>query len=137
AALALSLIAGAAARPQLPASAWAAMILACWLGSLPFAALGILVGLAAGTSVAQPAMVGATLVLGVLGGLLWPLPVFPGWLQDIAKVLPTYRLADLGRAAVTGHALNPADMAFLAAWTLLFGAAAAWRYRADQQRPIG
>ena len=52
-------------------------------------------------------------------------------------MLPTYRLADLGRAAVTGHALNPADMAFLAAWTLLFGAAAAWRYRADQQRPIG
>jgi ABC-2 type transport system permease protein len=82
-------------------------------------------------------MVGATLVLAVLGGLLVPLPVFPGWLQDIAKVLPAYRLADLGRAAVSQHALNPADMAFLAAWTLLFGAAAAWRYRADQQRSIG
>jgi ABC-2 type transport system permease protein len=134
AALALSLIAGAAARPQLPASAWAAMILACWLGSLPFAALGILVGLAAGTSVAQPAMVSTTLVLDVLGGLLWPLPVFPDWLQHIAKVLPTYRLADLGRAAVTRQALNPADMAFLAAWTLLFGAIAAWRYRADLHR---
>lgn len=137
AALALSLIAGAAARPQLPASAWTAMILVCWLGSLPFAALGILVGLAAGTSVAQPAMVAAMLMLDVLGGLLWPLPVFPHWLQDIAKVLPSYRLADLGRAAVTGHALNPADVVFLGAWTLLFGAAAAWRYRADQQRAIG
>jgi ABC-2 type transport system permease protein len=130
AALALSLIAGAVARPQLPASAWAAMILACWLGSLPFAALGILIGLAAGTSVAQPAMVAVVLVLNVL-------PVFPNWLQDIAKVLPTYRLADLGRAAVTGHALNPADIAFLAAWTLLFGVIAAWRYRGDQQRLIG
>jgi ABC-2 type transport system permease protein len=137
AALALSLIAGVAARPQLPASAWAAMILACWLGSLPFAALGILIGLAAGSSIAQPAMVATMLVLNVLGGLLWPLPVFPGWLQGIAKVLPTYRLADLGRAAVTGRALNPADMAFLVAWTLLFGAIAAWCYRADQQRPIG
>jgi ABC-2 type transport system permease protein len=135
--LALSLIAGVAARPQLPASAWAAMILACWLGSLPFAALGILVGLAASTSVAQAAMVATTLVLDVLGGLFWPVPVFPSWLQDIAKVLPTYRLAALGRAAVTGRALNPADMAFLAAWTLLFGTAAAWCYRADQQRPIG
>jgi ABC-2 type transport system permease protein len=136
AALALSLIAGAAARPQLPASAWAAMILACWLGSLPFAALGILVGLAASTSVAQPAMVGTLLVLNVLGGLLWPLPVFPGWLQDITKLLPTYRLADLGRDAVAGHALNPADIAFLAAWTLVLGAAAALRYRADLQRAI-
>ena len=77
-------------------------------------------------------MVGTTLVLDVLGGLLVPLPVFPNWLQDIAKVLPTYRLADLGRAAVTRHALNPADMAFLVAWTLLFGTAAAWRYRASQ-----
>jgi len=28
-------------------------------------------------------------------------------------------------------------MAFLVAYTLLFGATAAWRYRADQQRPIG
>ena len=137
AALALSLIAGAAARPQLPASAWAAMILACWLGSVPFAALGILVGLAVGTSAAQPAMIGTVLVLDVLGGLLVPLPVFPNWLQDIAKVLPAYRLADLGRSAVTRHGLNPADMAFLVAWALLFGAAAAWRYRADQQRPIG
>ena len=136
AALALSLIAGAAARPQLPASAWAAMILACWLGSLPFAALGILIGLAAGTSAAQPAMIGTTLVLDLLGGLLVPLPVFPQWLQDIAKLLPTYRLADLGRAAVTRHPLNPADIAFLAVWTLLFGTTAAWRYRAGQQRPI-
>ncbi len=98
------------------------MILACWLVSLPFAALGILVGLAAGTSLAQAAMVGTTLVLNVLGGLRWPLPVFLNWLQDIAQVLPTYRLADLGHAAVTRHALNPADMAFMAAWTLLFGA---------------
>jgi ABC-2 type transport system permease protein len=137
AALALSLIAGAAARPQLPASAWAAMILACWLGSLPFAALGILLGLAAGTSVAQPAMVGTILVLNLLGGLLVPLPVFPGWLQAIAKVLPTYRLADLGRDAIARHPLNPADIAFLAAWTLLFSAFAAWYYRADQRRPIG
>jgi ABC-2 type transport system permease protein len=136
AALALSLVAGAAARPHLPASAWAAMILACWLGSLPFAALGILVGLAASTSVAQPATVGTLLVLNVLGGLLWPLPVFPNWLQNITKVLPTYRLADLGRAAVAGHALNPADITFLVAWTLVFGTAAAWCYRADQQRAI-
>jgi ABC-2 type transport system ATP-binding protein len=64
-------------------------------------------------------------------------PVFPSWLQDIAKVLPTYRLADLGRAAVTGHALNPADIAVPVAWTLLFGVIAAWRYRGDQQRLIG
>ena len=43
---------------------------------------------------------------GRTGGLLVPLPVFPNLLQDIAKVLPTDRLADLGRAAVTGHALT-------------------------------
>jgi ABC-2 type transport system permease protein len=135
--LALALIAGAAARPQLPASAWAAMILACWLGSLPFAALGILVGVGVGTSVAQPAIVASVLVLNLLGGLLWPLPAFPRWLQDVAKVLPTYRLADLGRAAVTGHPLKAADVAFLAAWTLLFAAAAAWCYHGDAHRATG
>ncbi len=38
------------------------------------------------------------------------------------------------RTAVAGHALHPADITFLVAWTLIFGGAAAWRYRAGQQR---
>ncbi len=88
----LAVVAGAASRPGLSAQAGAEMLAACWLGSLPFAALGILVGLTTTSTSAQPMMVGTILVLNILGGLLVPLKAFPAWLRDIAHVLPTYHL---------------------------------------------
>jgi ABC-2 type transport system permease protein len=137
AALALVLVAGAAARPGLTASTFAEVILACWLGSFPFAAIGIFIGLVAGSSTAQPIMIAVTLVLNVLGGLLVPLQAFPQWLRDVARVLPTYRLGQLGWNAVAHRAFDPADVLILVAYGLVFAALAAWRYRADERRPIG
>jgi ABC-2 type transport system permease protein len=135
--LVLAVVAAAAARPSLPATTWTTVILACWLGSLPSTAIGIFIGLVASSSTAQPVMIATILVLNVLGGLLVPLPAFPQWLRDIAKVLPTYRLANLGWNAVAHRPFDPADAAVLAAYTVAFAALAAWRYRTDQRRPIG
>jgi len=137
AALVLALIAGAAARPGLSAGTWVAVILACWLGSLPFAAIGIFIGLVASSSTAQPIMIAVMLVLNVLGGLLVPLQAFPAWLRDVAKVLPTNRLGNLGWNVVAHRPFNPVDVAVLAAYAVAFTALAAWRYRADDRRPIG
>lgn len=137
AALVLALIAGGAARPGLAAGTWAQVILACWLGSFPFAAIGIFIGLVAGSSTAQPVMIAVTLVLNVLGGLLVPLQAFPQWLRDVAKILPSYRLGHLGWDAVAHRAFDPADVVVLAAYAAGFAALAAWRYRADERRPIG
>jgi ABC-2 type transport system permease protein len=84
AAVVLALVAAGAARPDLPAAAWAEVIAACWLGSLPFAGLGILLGLITSSSSAQPVMIATMLVLNVLGGLL-PLafPALPQmWVGD-------------------------------------------------------
>jgi ABC-2 type transport system permease protein len=134
---ALALIAAVAARPGLPASTWAAVILGCWLGSLPFAAIGIFIGLVASSSAAQPIMIATTLMLNVLGGLLVPLQAFPPWLRDVARVLPTYRLGDLGWNTVAHRPFDPVDVAVLAAYAAVFAALAAWRYRADDRRPIG
>jgi ABC-2 type transport system permease protein len=137
AALALALIAGGAARPGLPVSTWAAVILACWLGSLPFAAIGILIGLVASSSTAQPIMIATTLVLNVLGGLLVPLQAFPLWLRDVARVLPTYRLGDLGWNVVAHRRFDPVDVAVLAGYAVGFAALAAWRYRSDERLSLG
>jgi ABC-2 type transport system permease protein len=119
AAVILALVAEGAARPDLSAAAWAEVIAACWLGSLPFAALGIL------------------LVLSVLGGLLVPLKAFPQWMRDVAYVLPTYHLGDLGWNAVAHRAFAPADVLVLAGYGAVFAVLAAWRYRTDQARPPG
>jgi ABC-2 type transport system permease protein len=133
----LAVVAGAASRPGLSAQAGAEMLAACWLGSLPFAALGILVGLTTTSTSAQPMMVGTILVLNILGGLLVPLKAFPAWLRDIAHVLPTYHLGDPGWAAVAHRTFRPVDVAVLVAYGAAFSALAAWRYRSDQARPPG
>jgi len=137
AAVALVLVAAGAARPHLTAAAWAEVIAACWLGSLPFAALGILLGLLTTSSSAQPVMIAAMLVLNVLGGLLVPLKAFPQWMRDVAYALPSYRLGDLGWNAVAYRAFNPADVLALAGYGVVFAVLAAWRYQADQTRPLG
>lgn len=136
-AVVLALIAAGAERPSLSAGTWAALILAAWIGSLPLAAIGIFLGLTVSSAAAQPVMIAATLILNILGGLLMPLQSFPQWMRDFAHVLPTYRLGNLGWNLVAHRAFNPADIAVLATYTAVFTALAAWRYRADQARPIG
>ena len=77
AALVLALVTAGAERPSLSAGAWAALILACWIGSLPLAAIGIFLGLIVSSAAAQPVMIAATLALNVFGGLLMPLQSLP------------------------------------------------------------
>ena len=137
AAAVLALVAGGAARPDLPAAVWAELIAALWLGSLPFAALGILLGLVTSSSSAQAVLIAAMLVLNVLGGLLVPLKAFPGWMHAVAHALPTYHLGDLGWNIVARRAFDPVDVLVLAGYGAAFAALVAWRYRADQARPLG
>jgi ABC-2 type transport system permease protein len=137
AAVVLALLAAGAARPDLPAAAWAQLIAACWLGSLPFATLGILLGLVTSSSSAQAVTIAAMLVLNVLGGLLVPLKAFPQWMRDVAHLLPTYHLGDLGWNIVAHRAFDPVDVLVLGGYGVVFAVLAAWRYRADQARPLG
>jgi hypothetical protein len=72
------------------------------------------------------------LVLNVLGGLLVPLKAFPPWMRDVAHVLPTYHLGDLGWNIVARRAFDPVDVFVLAGYGVALAALAAWRYQADQ-----
>jgi ABC-2 type transport system permease protein len=137
AAVLLTLVATGAARPHLSVAVLAEVIAACWLGSLPFAALGILLGLITSSSSAQPVMIATMLVLNVFGRLLVPLKAFPQWMRDVAHVLPTYHLADLGWNAVAHRAFDSVDVVVLAGYGAVFAVLAAWRYRTDQARPLG
>ena len=111
----------------------AAVIGGLALGSLPFAALGLLIGILLDADSAQGGMVLAYFSLAILGGLFAPLDAFPSALATIGRVLPSSHLAGLGRALAAGRVPDATDVLVLAGWALALGALAAWRYRADER----
>lgn len=86
----------------------------------------ILLANLAGTE-AQASGIGvlATMILAALGGAWWPIEVAPGWMQDLALLLPTgwamdamHRLVNFGYGpeAAWGHAAGLLAAAAVAGW---------------------
>jgi ABC-2 type transport system permease protein len=96
---------------------WAALVPAMWLGTLPFALLGVVVGMLVGPEAAFPLSYGLYMASSALGGLWVPPARLSAPLLEVAHTLPTYRLADLGWRIAAGHAPTVADVAVLAAWS--------------------
>ncbi len=109
---------------------WAAMFALLWLGALPFAALGVLIGyLLKNVDAAQAATTAVYLPLAVLGGLWMPVQVLPEALQRVAHALPSNRYAELGWQVAGGQAPTPTTGLILLGWTAAFAATAAYGYR--------
>ena len=105
--------------------------------SLPFAALGLLIGYLFDGNSAQGAMMISLFSLAILGGLWAPISSFPDDLATIGRMLPSFRLADIGRDAASGLLPDRIDIAILALYAVVIGGLAAWRYRASEQRTSG
>ncbi len=116
------------------AATWIALVAALWIGSIPFAVLGVLLGYALDTESAQSGGMIVFFALSILGGLWFPYQIMPHWMQDIARVLPSYHYAALGWNAVAHQALGWRHIAVLLAYTAVFGLWAARRYRRDEAR---
>jgi ABC-2 type transport system permease protein len=125
------LVAAAVKDVRLDAWQWIALTGAIWAGSLVFAALGVAIGYLASGDAVRPITMIVYFGLSILGGLWMPSSTFPGWLQDIAKWLPTHAYAALGRAIEQSQAPHAQDIAILVAFFLLFAGGAAWLYRKD------
>ncbi|MFE0702903.1 ABC transporter permease [Streptomyces sp. NPDC058872] len=108
---------------------WAAVAGVLWLGSLPFALLGIGNGYRLTAQTTGVVNVACNLGLAVLGGLWFPVELFPGWLRSLSSYTPTNRFAELGVSVSGGHAPGAAALLVLAAWAALFGGYAAISYR--------
>jgi ABC-2 type transport system permease protein len=117
---------------ELGPTTWLAVLVVLALGSLPFAALGLLIGYLFDANSAQGAMMISFFSLAILGGLWAPLSSFPDTLATIGGMLPSSRLADLGRDAAAGVAPDPVAVALLAAYAIVIGGLAAWRYRSAE-----
>lgn len=107
--------------------------LACaWVGSVVFAAFGLFMGyLLPAENVMQ--ILGPVLaLLSFAGGLFVPLG--DGVFSTIARVVPTYGLAELVRAPLIGDGVSPWAVVNVVVWATVFGVGAAWRFRRDTAR---
>ncbi|WP_121701056.1 ABC transporter permease [Streptomyces sp. E5N298] len=114
---------------RLDAWQWAALALLLWLGSVPFTLLGLGNGYRLTGQTTGVANMVANMGLAVLGGLWFPLALFPEWLRAVSAYTPTNRFAQLGTSVATGHAPPAGAILVLAGWLLAFGAYAVLSYR--------
>ena len=108
---------------------WAAIIVLLWIGTVPFAALGVLIGYATDDSSAFPVRYGVYLFLGAAGGLWMPASVLPAVLRHIAYALPSNRVAEFGWRIAAGHVPPAAGPAIVGAWLAVLTALAALAFR--------
>jgi ABC-2 type transport system permease protein len=80
---------------QLSATEVALLFCATAIGTVPFAALGLLVALVVPPTAAPGIVNLIYLPMSFLGGLWIPLRYLPEWLQGFAPAFPTYHLAQL------------------------------------------
>jgi ABC-2 type transport system permease protein len=103
-----------------------------WVGSAVFAAFGLFMGyLLPAENVMQ--ILGPVLALLAFAGGLF-VPLGDGLFADIAQFSPTYGLAEIVRAPLTGDAVPVLAVVNVLAWATVFVAGAAWRFRRDTAR---
>lgn len=99
------------------------------LATVSFAGLGMLL---AGTLPALTTLAAANglwLVLLLVSGMVVPFTSLPGWLQGIAKALPSGALADGAREALSGASVGGHVWLVLALWAVAAPAVAAASFR--------
>ena len=106
------------------------------VGTLPFAAMGLLLALVV-PAAATPGVINLIyLPMSFCSGLWMPLRALPGWLQHVAPALPTYHLAQLmlGIFAYNENGSAVSHWTFLAGFTLLMLGIAWLTFQRCEQR---
>ncbi|MEV5078009.1 ABC transporter permease, partial [Streptomyces sp. NPDC056159] len=114
---------------RLAAWQWAATALLLWLGSVPFTLLGLGNGYGLTAQTTGVVNMVCNLGLAVLGGLWFPVELFPHWLRALSGYTPTHGIAELGVSVAEGHAPAAGAILVLAGWMSLFGSYAVLSYR--------
>lgn len=116
---------------DLAPATWARLVAVLLLGTLPFCALGLLIGALVKGQAAIAVVNLVYLPMALLSGLWFPLMVFPPLMQKLAVLWPAYHLGQLALGTV--GQLKDVDVAShagtLALMTVLFLALAALRLR--------
>ncbi|GAA0839704.1 ABC transporter permease [Streptosporangium amethystogenes subsp. fukuiense] len=114
---------------RLPVGEWLVLIPALWIGAVPFAALGLLLGSLLPADAAQSAAMISTFGLAILGGLWFPVEIMPEAMQSVVHAMPSFSYADIGQHLVAGGAAPPSAVLTVVAWAAVLGTAAVFAYR--------
>jgi ABC-2 type transport system permease protein len=119
---------------RLPAQTWISIGVASWLGALPFAALGLVIGYVAKPDSVQQVSALLYMLLALFGGIWVPAEQMPNLMRHIAEWTPAYWVGQVARSPLFHQSMNMHAIAILAAWTAGFGLLAMRRFRADTAR---
>lgn len=128
ASLVLSVI-GIAKGVELGGGKIALVILVMWLGSIPFALVGLAVGFVLPPNLAQPASFLVSFTLAFGGGIFIPYDNMPSAMQAVVRWVPSYRFNQNGVDILQHHPQSAQGWAIIAGWAVIFGALAALAYR--------
>ncbi|GHH84515.1 ABC transporter [Streptomyces sulfonofaciens] len=108
---------------------WVLVAVLLWLGAFPFTLLGIGNGYRLTAQTTGVVNVACNLGMSIVGGLWFPVDLFPGWLRSLSSYTPTNRFAELGVSATEKAAPGFGTVAVLGLWMLVFGSYAVFSYR--------
>jgi len=128
------LIAVLALDVRLPGPTWLLIIAASWLGALPFAALGLVVGYLARPDSVQQLSGLLYMLLAAFGGIWVPVEQMPALMHRIAEWTPAYWVGQLARGPLFHTTLDPRAFGIILAWTAALGLVAVRRFRVDTAR---
>lgn len=114
---------------SLPPGRWVAVAAVLWLGTAPFAMLGLAVGYALPPQQSTGVTMLSWLAFAALGGWITSIEDFPGWLQQVTRFTPSFRYTELAWRVAGGDVPTLAGVAILAGWAGVFGGLAGWTYR--------
>jgi ABC-2 type transport system permease protein len=118
---------------SLSARGWLTMTGLVLVGVIPFIALGVIIGHLLTPDSLGPVMGGVVALLAILGGAWGPIAQ-GGFLEALAKWLPSYWLVHAGSSAYTGTSWPPQGWLCIALWSVVLIRVAATVYRRDTQR---
>jgi ABC-2 type transport system permease protein len=124
---------------RMPVAEFARLLATLVIGSLPFSAMGLALGYFAGPNSA-PAMINLIyLPMSALSGLWMPFMFLPKIVRQIALVLPSYHLSQLGLGVVgaSSQQSNATHWEVLAAFTMICLGVARIGFQRDQEKMYG
>ena len=105
---------------NVPMVDWLMIALILLIGSLVFISMGVLVSLLPSAQLMSVVGNIVYMALAVLGGLWFPLTMFPDWLQPIGKLTPSYQLMQVVSSYLEHHDWNVSAMLIVLAYTIFF-----------------